>query len=258
MLLVLDNCEHLIGACAVLAGTLLPSCPDLHVLATSREALGIAGERVWLVPSRARFAEMMEDAVLERNPWTAPFLLMAYAHLAAGEGQATRALRLAGTAEALQQTVGTSMGPAYQAYLRRDLARARRSLSEEEGAAALEAGRAMTLEEAIAHALEEPAMPREEQDAHHPPTTEGASTIEAEVHPEPYPDGLTAREAEVLGMLAGGKTNKQIAAELVLSVSTVQRHVANVCQDRGARACRGGGLRPEEGPHSTAPGRRSQ
>jgi non-specific serine/threonine protein kinase len=51
MLLVLDNCEHLIEACAVLAGTLLPSCPDLHVLATSREALGIAGERVWLVPS---------------------------------------------------------------------------------------------------------------------------------------------------------------------------------------------------------------
>jgi DNA-binding NarL/FixJ family response regulator len=77
-------------------------------------------------------------------------------------------------------------------------------------------------------------MPREEQDAHHPPTTEGASTIEAEVHPEPYPDGLTAREAEVLGMLAGGKTNKQIAAELVLSVSTVQRHVANVYAKIGA------------------------
>ena len=184
--------------------------------------------------ARARFAEMMEDAVLERNPWTAPFLLMAYAHLAAGEGQATRALRLAGAAEALQQTVGTSMGPAYQAYLRRDLDRARRSLIEEEGAAAWEAGRAMTLEEAIAHALEEPAMPREEQDAHHPPTTEGASTIEAEVHPEPYPDGLTAREAEVLGMLAGGQTNKQIAAELVLSVSTVQRHVANVYAKIGA------------------------
>jgi DNA-binding NarL/FixJ family response regulator len=39
----------------------------------------------------------------------------------------------------------------------------------------------------------------------------------------------------VLGLLAGGKTNKQIAAELVLSVSTVQRHVANVYAKIGAR-----------------------
>jgi predicted ATPase len=51
LLLVLDNCEHLIDACALLSDTLLHSCPDLHILATSREALGIAGERAWLVPS---------------------------------------------------------------------------------------------------------------------------------------------------------------------------------------------------------------
>jgi predicted ATPase/DNA-binding CsgD family transcriptional regulator len=50
-LLVLDNCEHLIDACAALVDTLLRACPDLTVLATSREALGVAGERVWLVPS---------------------------------------------------------------------------------------------------------------------------------------------------------------------------------------------------------------
>jgi predicted ATPase/DNA-binding CsgD family transcriptional regulator len=51
LLLVLDNCEHLIDACAALSDTLLHSCSDLHILATSREALGIAGERAWLVPS---------------------------------------------------------------------------------------------------------------------------------------------------------------------------------------------------------------
>src|SRR5919112_6106586 len=44
MLLVLDNCEHLVEACAVLAEDLLRACPNLRVLATSREALGIAGE----------------------------------------------------------------------------------------------------------------------------------------------------------------------------------------------------------------------
>jgi predicted ATPase/DNA-binding CsgD family transcriptional regulator len=51
VLLVLDNCEHLIEACAELAEALLHSCPRLRVLATSREALGITGEVAWPVPS---------------------------------------------------------------------------------------------------------------------------------------------------------------------------------------------------------------
>ncbi len=51
LLLVLDNCEHLIGACATLAEALLRSCPRLCVLVTSREALDITGEVAWLVPS---------------------------------------------------------------------------------------------------------------------------------------------------------------------------------------------------------------
>lgn len=46
-LLVLDNCEHLIAGCARLADALLGSCPGLRVLATSREALGVAGEANW-------------------------------------------------------------------------------------------------------------------------------------------------------------------------------------------------------------------
>jgi predicted ATPase len=50
VLLVLDNCEHLIEACASLAEALLRRCPDLRVLATSREALGVAGETLFAVP----------------------------------------------------------------------------------------------------------------------------------------------------------------------------------------------------------------
>ena len=50
LLLVLDNCEHLIDACARLAETLLSACPGLRILATSREALGIAGEANLVVP----------------------------------------------------------------------------------------------------------------------------------------------------------------------------------------------------------------
>jgi predicted ATPase/DNA-binding XRE family transcriptional regulator len=50
-LLVLDTCEHLVDACAELAEALLRGCPSLHVLATSREVLGLPVETAWRVPS---------------------------------------------------------------------------------------------------------------------------------------------------------------------------------------------------------------
>ncbi|SFT66148.1 non-specific serine/threonine protein kinase [Actinopolyspora lacussalsi subsp. righensis] len=49
-LLVLDNCEHLVQACAELVDTLIRSCPGLRVLATSRQSLGAAGESTLIVP----------------------------------------------------------------------------------------------------------------------------------------------------------------------------------------------------------------
>jgi hypothetical protein len=49
-LLILDNCEHLVEACERLAGALLYASPNLRILATSREPLGVAGETVLLVP----------------------------------------------------------------------------------------------------------------------------------------------------------------------------------------------------------------
>lgn len=53
VLLILDNCEHLIGACAELTELLLHACPRLHILTTSREALNILGEVTWRVPPLA-------------------------------------------------------------------------------------------------------------------------------------------------------------------------------------------------------------
>ncbi len=52
-LLILDNCEHLIAACALLAERLLGACPELRILATSREPLRVPGEVTWRVPSLA-------------------------------------------------------------------------------------------------------------------------------------------------------------------------------------------------------------
>ena len=54
LLIVLDNCEHLLHTCAELVDALLQACPELHILATSRKPLGIAGETVLRVPPLSR------------------------------------------------------------------------------------------------------------------------------------------------------------------------------------------------------------
>lgn len=51
LLLVLDNCEHLVDACARLAEAILRSCAEVRILATTREALGVAGETALRIPS---------------------------------------------------------------------------------------------------------------------------------------------------------------------------------------------------------------
>jgi predicted ATPase/DNA-binding CsgD family transcriptional regulator len=62
LLLVLDNCEHLVEAAARLVDTLLDSCPHLGVLATSREPLGISGEVNWAVPLLSLPAKADEES----------------------------------------------------------------------------------------------------------------------------------------------------------------------------------------------------
>jgi len=74
--IVLDNCEHLLAACANLAEGLLRSCPELRLLVTSREALNVEGERIWLTPSLSlvaatgpsEAAELFANRASEANP----------------------------------------------------------------------------------------------------------------------------------------------------------------------------------------------
>ena len=75
LLLVLDNCEHLLDACAVLASTLLAACPDLHVLATSRQALGVAGEVRLMMPPMSLPAKGEETSVQRLLGYDAVWLL---------------------------------------------------------------------------------------------------------------------------------------------------------------------------------------
>ncbi len=60
MLLLLDNCEHLLDACAELVVTLLGGAPSLTLLTTSRESIGVAGEATWRVPSLSVADEAVE------------------------------------------------------------------------------------------------------------------------------------------------------------------------------------------------------
>jgi predicted ATPase/DNA-binding CsgD family transcriptional regulator len=74
MLLVIDNCEHVIEACAELASSLLGSCGNLRILATSRESLGVSGETVWrldaLAPQDAR--RLFVERARQRDPQFIP------------------------------------------------------------------------------------------------------------------------------------------------------------------------------------------
>ena len=70
MLLILDNCEHLVQASAQLADALLHACPEVHIITTSREMLGMAGERAFYVPSLAipdAQAVMSTEAALQSD-----------------------------------------------------------------------------------------------------------------------------------------------------------------------------------------------
>ena len=60
MLLLLDNCEHLLDACGTMVVELLAACPHLTILATSREPLGVPGELSWRVPSLSLADEAIE------------------------------------------------------------------------------------------------------------------------------------------------------------------------------------------------------
>lgn len=70
LFVLLDNCEHLIDACAVVVNALLSVCPDLRVLATSREPLGISGEQV--VPVRALSSDESMSLFMDRATAAVP------------------------------------------------------------------------------------------------------------------------------------------------------------------------------------------
>jgi predicted ATPase/DNA-binding CsgD family transcriptional regulator len=140
------------------------------------------------------------------------YILEALGIVAGARGEALRAARLLGASEALISAIGLRGHTYYRpdrALYERIEADARATADETAFDAAKEEGWAMSPEEAIEYALAEPST----HDQNPPPSA---------------PDGLTKRELEVLGLVARGMSNQQIAENLVLSEHTVHRHVSNV------------------------------
>jgi DNA-binding NarL/FixJ family response regulator len=121
-------------------------------------------------------------------------------------------MRLAGAVSMVRPVVGIS--PLTSPEL---VELARRELGEASSAALWAEGLAMTVDEIVALALS-------------PPSTDGVSG-ESKARDA---SGLTERERQVLRLLVEGKSNKEIGEALVLSVRTVERHIANLYSRIGA------------------------
>jgi DNA-binding NarL/FixJ family response regulator len=155
----------------------------------------------------------------------------------AGSGRPGRATRLLGAAGALRQAIGAPLPPVDRPSFETVVRQARSALGEERFAAAWTAGRAMMPDEAVAEALAgtdtAPVAPRRQE-----PAAPGSIVGEAEartaggttvaVAEAPPVAGLTRRELEVLRRIAAGRSNREIAADLALSVRTVERHITNL------------------------------
>jgi predicted ATPase/class 3 adenylate cyclase/DNA-binding CsgD family transcriptional regulator len=133
-----------------------------------------------------------------------------------------QAARWLAAAQALLDAMGAQLAPADRMDYEGTMAAVRTRLDRDAHAAAWAAGAVMPLEQAVVEALVVAA-----ESAATPPAPESPG-------PAPYPDGLTAREVEVLRLLSAGRTNPEIAHVLVLSVHTVERHVANLYGKIGA------------------------
>lgn len=304
LLLILDNCEHLVDACASLAGKLLAAAPDVRVVATSRHVLGVEGEQLLTVPpldgdgaehqragtdesARSReqddiaaealaaaslFAFIVDDPrapeiahdyldLTERhhatllgalarwlvglNDWRRQETDAAVRHLrdavrlfrrfeqpgliatcfealawtADQVGDHTRAATLFGAARRVWEVSQMRLPQAMTQHVGAAVeGRVRAALGAEAFDRAVRTGAAWTLEQAAEYAL-----------GRTPPRQTAADESRTS-------DSLTARERDIARLVARGLTNKEIAAELVISRRTVDTHVEHILTKLGFRS----------------------
>jgi ATP/maltotriose-dependent transcriptional regulator MalT len=189
--------------------------------------LGISRGLVWTLYFLAQHALAQGDAKRARTTFAESLRLarqtgdrLATAHCIEGFAgalaatQPGRALRLVEAAGSLREMVGSAPFPADRERLERWLGVAARGLGETATAVARTEGRLMTLDQAVAYAL----------------AGDGQTTIaDAALRLAGRSfGGLTKREVEVLRLVALAHSNREIAAALVLSEKTVERHLSHI------------------------------
>ena len=177
--------------------------------AESRSALGkvIAAEGDYAA-ARTLYEESLALLGELGEKWVIAMGLVGLGEVLAAQRQLAWAAQLWGAAEVLRDAIGVPIPPVERADYERSVSAARVHLGERAFAAAWAQGRSMTPEQALAAQGQKP-----------PPPT--------------YSARLTAREVEVLRLLAGGLTNLQIAEKLVLSPRTIHTHISSIYSKLG-------------------------
>ena len=189
-------------------------------------ALGLAA---WRKGDLDRAAELMQQESLRLREGLSDRMgstlrLEALAWIAASGRRYERAAVLLGAAAGRLRSMGTTLdGHQPLAGLQRDCYRqTRRALGETAFQSSYDRGLEMSAEDAVAYALQEPPDKRPEKRPDRPP---------APAVPEGVP--LTSREMQVAGLVAAGRSNKDIAAELVISQRTAEGHVERILAKLG-------------------------
>jgi predicted ATPase/DNA-binding CsgD family transcriptional regulator len=143
--------------------------------------------------------------------WVASVYLVLLGEVVAAQGQLVWAAQLWGAAQALRDAFDIPIPLIERADYKRSISETRVHLGERAFATAWNQGRSMTPEQAFAARGQKPI-------------TRSTTTTP----PPTYPAGLTAREAEVLRLVANGLTDVQIAEKLVLSPRTVHAHISSI------------------------------
>ena len=156
-------------------------------------------------------------------------VLERFVALAAARSQHDVAIRLAAASTALHEQAGAPLMPNSRSRLERAIEPARRGLSGEAADANWQAGRALSLDQAIELALNIDASPA----ARVRPETSTTSLAVAASRGRGAGSVLTGREREVAGLIAQGLTNRQIAEQLVITEGTAANHVVHILNKLG-------------------------
>jgi non-specific serine/threonine protein kinase len=185
-------------------------CAALYTLATLAQAEG-DHER-----ARDLFAEGLILSAELGNEADVAHCLEGLASIAGAEGSIARAARLWGAEEALLEKIEAAVYTYVpdRSLHRSQVAASRSQVNEESFAAAWAAGRAMSPEQAIEYALDRSLTPE---------------TVASET----YPAGLSAREVDVLRLVAQGLTNAEVAEKLFISSRTVGWHLGSIYRKLG-------------------------